>query len=112
VIRGSKVMQGYWNEPEETSKKFRLGLNNRERLLYSGDLLRRDTDGYLYFVGRMDDMIKAKGERVSPKEIENCLREIDGVAEAVVIGVPDAIFGQAIKAFIVTNGHNEWIYMQ
>jgi len=60
-----------------------------------------DEDGYLYFVARKDDLIKTRGERVSPKEIENTLHEIEGVAEAAVIGVPDEILGSAVKAFIV-----------
>jgi len=101
VIRGSNVMQGYWNAPEETAKRYRPGRYRGEVLLYSGDLFRRDEEGYLYFVARKDDMIKTKGERVSPKEIENALCELEGVAEAAVIGVADEIFGQAIKAFVV-----------
>jgi acyl-CoA synthetase (AMP-forming)/AMP-acid ligase II len=101
VIRGSNVMQGYWNAPEETAKRYRPGRYRGEALLYSGDLFRRDEEGYLYFVARKDDMIKTKGERVSPKEIENALCELEGVAEAAVIGVPDEIFGQAVKAFVV-----------
>lgn len=104
VIRGSNVMQGYWNAPEETARTFRPGRYRGEALLYSGDLFRRDEEGFLYFVARKDDLIKTKGERVSPKEIENTLCEIDGVAEAAVIGVPDDIFGQAIKAFVVPKG--------
>jgi acyl-coenzyme A synthetase/AMP-(fatty) acid ligase len=59
-----------------------------------------DHEGYLYFVGRKDDMIKTKGERVSPKEVENCLYEIKAVHEAAVVGIPDEIFGQTIKAYI------------
>jgi len=102
VIRGSNVMQGYWNAPEETARTFRPGKYRGEVLLYSGDLFKRDEEGFLYFVARRDDMIKTKGERVSPKEIENALCEMEGVAEAAVIGVPDEILGQAIKAFVVT----------
>ena len=100
VIRGSNVMQGYWNSPEETARTFRPGRYRGDALLYSGDLFRQDEDGFLYFVSRKDDMIKTKGERVSPKEIETALCEMSGVVEAAVIGVPDDIFGQAIKAFI------------
>ena len=66
-----------------------------------------DGEGFLYFVARKDDLIKTKGERVSPKEIENVLCEIDGIVEAAIIGVPDEIFGQAIKAFIVTNNRSD-----
>ena len=93
VVRGSNVMQGYWNAPAETSKRFKPGRYPGERLLYSGDFFKRDQDGYLYFVARKDDMIKTKGERVSPKEIENVLCELEGIVEAAVIGVPDAILG-------------------
>jgi long-chain acyl-CoA synthetase len=107
VIRGANVMQGYWNAPEETAKRYRPGRYRGEALLYSGDLFRRDEEGYLYFVARKDDMIKTKGERVSPKEIENALCEMEGVAEAAVIGVPDDIFGQAIKAFVVVKKGSE-----
>jgi long-chain acyl-CoA synthetase len=103
VVRGSNVMQGYWNAPEETAKTFKPGRYRGEALLYTGDLFKRDQDGLLYFVSRKDDMIKTKGERVSPKEIENVLCEMDGIIEAAVIGVPDDIFGQAIKAFIVAD---------
>ncbi len=60
-----------------------------------------DEDGYLYFVGRMDDVIKSRGEKVSPREIESTLGEIPGVREVAVIGVPDELLGQAPKAFVV-----------
>jgi acyl-CoA synthetase (AMP-forming)/AMP-acid ligase II len=107
VVRGSNVMQGYWNAPEETARRFRPGRYRGEAMLYTGDLFKKDENGFLYFVARKDDMIKTKGERVSPKEIENSLCELDGVAEAAVIVVPDDIFGQAIKAFIVTKNNIE-----
>jgi len=107
VVRGSNVMQGYWNDPEETARRFRPGRYRGDALLYTGDLFKKDEQGYLYFVARMDDLIKTKGERVSPKEIENTLCELDGVTEAAVIGVPDDIFGQVIKAFIVTKNNAE-----
>jgi len=104
VVQGSNVMKGYWNDPVETSKKFRPGRYPGETLLYTGDLFRKDRDGYLYFVARRDDLIKTRGERVSPKEIENSLQELKGIAEVVAIGIPDEILGQAIKVFIVSNG--------
>ncbi len=107
VVRGSNVMQGYWNSPEETERSFRPGRYRGESLLYSGDLFKKDQEGYLYFIARKDDLIKTKGERVSPKEIENTLCEMDGVVEAAIIGVPDEIFGQAIKAFIVTKKRSD-----
>lgn len=107
VIRGSNVMQGYWNAPEETARTFRPGRYRGEVLLYSGDLFKRDEEGFLYFVARKDDMIKTKGEKVSPKEIENALMEIQGVIEAAVIGVPDDILGQSIMAFVVAERGKE-----
>ena len=100
VIRGSNVMRGYWNAPELTAKTYRPGRFPDEKVLYSGDYFRKDEEGFLYFLGRKDDMIKSKGERVSPKEVENIICEIEGVAEAAVIGVPDEILGKAIKAFV------------
>lgn len=101
VVRGSNVMRGYWNSEELTSRTYRKGWYQQEKWLYTGDYFYKDEDGYLYFVGRKDDMIKTKGERVSPKEIENVLCTMEGISEAAVIGVPDEILGQAIKAFIV-----------
>ena len=68
-----------------------------EKVLYTGDLFRTDEDGFLYFVGRKDDIIKTRGEKVAPKEVENVLHSHPGVAEAAVIGVPDPILGQAIR---------------
>jgi amino acid adenylation domain-containing protein len=107
VIRGSNVMRGYWNSPELTAATYKPGILPGEDLLYSGDLFKRDEDGYLYFVGRKDDMIKTKGERVSPKEIENVVCQIDGVINAAVIGVPDDIMGKAIMAFIVKDSNGD-----
>jgi acyl-CoA synthetase (AMP-forming)/AMP-acid ligase II len=107
VVRGSNVMQGYWNSPEETTITFRRGSFHGSTTLYTGDLFKKDQDGYLYFIARKDDLIKTKGERVSPKEIENTLCEMETVAEAAVIGIPDEILGQAIKAFVVTKNGNK-----
>ena len=101
VVRGANVMQGYWENPVETAKMLRPGLFPWERSLYTGDLFRMDEDGYLYFISRRDDIIKSRGEKVSPKEIEAALYEIDGIVEAAVIGVPDEVLGEAIKAFVV-----------
>jgi long-chain acyl-CoA synthetase len=101
VIRGANVMQGYWNDPQLTATTFRQGRYPGERILHSGDYFRTDDHGFLYFISRKDDMIKSKGERVSAKEVENVICAMPGVAEAAVIGVPDDIFGQAIKVFIV-----------
>jgi acyl-CoA synthetase (AMP-forming)/AMP-acid ligase II len=106
VVRGSNVMRGYWGLPEETASVLRPGKYPGEVILYTGDLFKKDEEGYLYFVTRKDDLFKSRGERISPKEVENCLLSLPGVAEAVVIGVPDKILGQAIKAIIVCfNGY-------
>jgi acyl-coenzyme A synthetase/AMP-(fatty) acid ligase len=104
VIRGSNVMQGYWRDPKETAIRFKGEPGSRDRLLYTGDLFCRDGDGYLYFVSRKDDLINTKGERVSPREIETCICEFEGIVEAAVVGVPDQILGQAIKACVVPAG--------
>ncbi|RMH42312.1 MAG: AMP-dependent synthetase [Deltaproteobacteria bacterium] len=101
VVRGATVMRGYWEKPEATAKKLRLGPLPGETVLYTGDYCKMDEDGHLYFVGRMDDVIKSRGEKVAPKEVEQALYAIEGVQEAAVIGVPDDILGQAIKAFVV-----------
>jgi long-chain acyl-CoA synthetase len=89
VVRGPNVMQGYWNSPEETRRVFRKGTFRMDARLYTGDLFRMDKEGYLYFVSRKDDLLKIRGERVSPKEIENVLNEIGEVAEAAIVAVKD-----------------------
>jgi acyl-CoA synthetase (AMP-forming)/AMP-acid ligase II len=101
VIRGSNVMRGYWEKPEHTARRLKPGPIPGEMLLFSGDVFRTDSEGYLYFVARKDDIIKSRGEKVSPKEVENVLYGLDGVQDAAVVGVPDDILGQAIKAFVV-----------
>jgi acyl-coenzyme A synthetase/AMP-(fatty) acid ligase len=72
-----------------------------ELMLCAQDHFTMDEDGFLYFVGRSDDIIKTRGEKVSPIEVENAIFDIEGVKEAAVIGVPDDILGEAIKAFVV-----------
>ncbi len=101
VIRGATVMRGYWEKPEATAKRLRPGPLAGEQVLYTGDLCKQDEEGYLYFVGRMDDIIKSRGEKVAPKEVENVLMNLPVVKEAAVIGVDDDVLGQAIKAFVV-----------
>ncbi|MDI1259895.1 class I adenylate-forming enzyme family protein [Aquabacterium sp.] len=101
VIRGSNVMRGYWEKPLETAKRLKPGPLPGEMVLYSGDLFRTDAEGYLYFVSRKDDIIKSRGEKVSPREVENALYAHQGVYEAAVVGVPDELLGQAVKAFVV-----------
>jgi long-chain acyl-CoA synthetase len=103
VIRGAHVMQGYWENPEATARALRPGRYPWEKVLYTGDLFRADADGFLYFVGRKDDIIKTRGEKVSPKEVENALYGLPGIREAAVVGVPDPILGFAIKAVVAAD---------
>ena len=103
VIRGSHVMKGYWENPEATAMVLRPGHYPWENVLYTGDLFYADADGFLYFVGRKDDILKIRGEKVSPKEIENVIYALPGVREVVVVGVPDPVLGTAIKAIIAVN---------
>ena len=100
VIRGSNVMRGYWEKPHETAKRLKPGPIPGELILHSGDIFRTDSEGYLYFVSRTDDVIKSRGEKVSPREVEDVLYSLEGVYEAAVIGVPDALLGEAVKAFV------------
>lgn len=100
VIRGPHVMKGYWRNEEATARALRPGPFAWEKVLYTGDLFRRDEEGFLYFVGRKDDIIKTRGEKVSPKEVENVIYTIPGVREAAIIGVPDEVLGLALKAVV------------
>lgn len=104
VVRGRHVMRGYWNDPVLSAVRFRPGKIPGERYCYTGDLFRMDEEGYLYFVSRKDDMIKSRGEKVAPKEVENVLYMLPGVLEAAVVGIEDPVLGQAIKAFLVVEG--------
>ncbi|SRR5216684_1743475 len=107
VHRGPTVSMGYWGRPEDTERVLRPNpllaaeLGDCERVCYSGDLVKMDEDGFLYFVGRRDTMIKSSGFRVSPTEVEDALFKTGKIRGAAVIGVPDDILGQAIKAFVV-----------
>lgn len=103
VIRGATVMKGYWRKPEATARKLKPGPLPGEQVLYTGDYCQMDADGYLYFVSRSDEVIKSRGEKVAPKEVESALLDIPGIREAAVIGVPDELLGQAIKAFVVVD---------
>ncbi len=88
------VFLGYWNQPEATREKV------PDDWLRTGDLARRDEDGYLWFQGRIDDVISSAGYRIGPEEIEQCLLKHPAVALPAVIGLPDEVRGQAVKAFI------------
>lgn len=107
VHRGPTVSLGYWGNPDATNKVLRPNplapaeLGDQERVCYSGDLVKKDEEGYLYYVGRRDTMIKCSGHRISPTEVEEVLFQSGQVRQAAVIGVPDEVMGQAVKAFVV-----------
>jgi len=93
-VRGGNVMQGYWNQPEETAKAFRNGW------LLTGDVGHRDADGYYYITDRKKDMLIVNGINVYPREIEEVIYHFPGVKEAAVIGVPDVRRGEQPVAFV------------
>ena len=95
IVRGPQVMLGYWNNPFETTKKVKAGW------LYTGDLMSKDEQGYYHFHGRADDMIVSGGENIYPREVEEVLYRCPGVADAAVVGLPDARWGEAVVAFVV-----------
>lgn len=107
VHSGPLVAKGYWNNPEKTAKHFRPlpggspDVQEHNNSVWSGDTVTMDEDGFLYFVGREDDMIKTSGYRVSPAEIEDAIHETGLVREVVVFGVPHPTLGQAIVAVVV-----------
>ena len=101
-VRGPHVMLGYWNNERLSEEMLRPGFLPYERVLCTNDWFTMDEDGLLYFQGRNDDIIKTRGEKVSPKEVENVIYKIDGVKEVAVIGTPDEIMGESIIAFITT----------
>ena len=107
VHRGPTVSMGYWGQPELTAKSIRPHpllspeLGAAEKVVYSGDLVKTDEEGFLYFVARRDAMIKSAGFRISPTEVETVLFQTGRLREAAVVGLPDEILGQSIKAFVV-----------
>jgi acyl-CoA synthetase (AMP-forming)/AMP-acid ligase II len=100
VLRGAPLFKGYWNNPEATDAVLRPGRYPWERVLRSGDVFRTDAEGFLYYVGRRDDMFKTRGEKVEPREVENVLYQLEGVREAAVIAVPDPVHGHAVRAVL------------
>ncbi|AYH45196.1 acyl-CoA ligase (AMP-forming), exosortase A system-associated [Azoarcus sp. DN11] len=106
VQRGALVGMGYWNDAEKTAERYRplpagiggrdAGLTIPEIAVFSGDTVRRDEDGFLYFIGRRDEMMKTSGYRVSPTEVEEIVYGTGRVGECVAFGVPHLALGQAI----------------
>lgn len=107
VHRGPTVSLGYWNRPEDTARVLRdnpllpAEMGACEKVCYSGDLVKMDEEGFLYFIGRRDTMIKSSGFRISPTEVEEILFQTGKLRGAAVIGIPDEMLGQVIKAFVV-----------
>ena len=107
VHRGPTVTLGYWNDPEGTARIYRpnplrpSGVPDAERVVFSGDLVRQDADGWLYFVGRSQRMIKTLGYRVSPDEIGTVLHASGEIAECIVTSEPDEARGERIVAYVV-----------
>ena len=98
VVRGPHVMAGYWRRPAETTERLRDVEGGPA--LHTGDLFRSDAQGFLYFVGRSDDIIKTRGEKVAPREVEEAIYQLDGVTGCAVVGTPDPLLGAAIQAFV------------
>jgi long-chain acyl-CoA synthetase len=99
VVSGPQVMKGYWNRPGETENVFFYA--NGMKWLRTGDIAKMDEDGYFYIVDRLKDIIKYKGHSVYPREIEDVMYEHPAIHEVCVIGVPDPVAGETIKAFVV-----------
>ncbi|MCU7923702.1 MAG: acyl-CoA ligase (AMP-forming), exosortase A system-associated [Candidatus Thiodiazotropha sp. (ex Dulcina madagascariensis)] len=107
VHRGSLVAMGYWNDARATEQRFRPvpnrieALPGREVAAWSGDIVKMDSEGYLYFIGRNDDLIKTSGYRVSPNEIEEVFYGSGLVSEVVALGIPHTTLGQTIALVVV-----------
>ncbi|MCW8834556.1 MAG: acyl-CoA ligase (AMP-forming), exosortase A system-associated [Colwellia sp.] len=113
VHKGPLVSLGYWNAADKTAERFKpapnqpQGIINPELAVFSGDSVKRDQDGYLYFVARADEMMKTSGYRISPMEIEEVLYQHEEITEAATIGVPHAELGQAILAIVCSNNQSD-----
>ena len=100
LVRGEHVMQGYWGDPEATAAALQPGRLPGDRVLRTGDLFCRDATGRLHFVGRRDDMITTRGEKVAPRAVEEVVCTAPGVLEAAVVGVADDALGEAVVAHV------------
>lgn len=118
VHRGSLVALGYWNDPKKTAERFKptpgreSGLVLEELAVWSGDQVRRDSEGFLYFISRMDDMIKTSGYRVSPSEVEECLYELPSLSEVAAMGLSHPSLGQAIAIVATGEGLSEEVLIK
>jgi acyl-CoA ligase (AMP-forming) (exosortase A-associated) len=113
VHKGPLVSLGYWNAKEKTAERFKpapnqpKGIITPELAVFSGDSVKRDEDGFLYFVARADEMMKTSGYRISPMEIEEVLYQHDQITEAATIGVKHDDLGQAILAIVCSNSQGD-----
>jgi long-chain acyl-CoA synthetase len=94
IVRGAGMMVGYWNDAEATSGTIRGGW------LHTGDIARMDADGYYWFVGRQKEIIIRAGSNISPIEVEDVLYQHPAVREAGVVGAPDPLLGETVRAFV------------
>ena len=113
VHRGVHVALGYWNDPEKTAERYKIapgqpvGLPIPEMAVWSGDTVKMDEEGFFYFIGRRDEMIKTSGYRVSPTEVEEVIYATELVAEVAAVGVAHPMLGQAVVLVIYTFGKVE-----
>lgn len=115
VHRGVHVALGYWNDPEKTSERYKsapwqpAGLPIPEMAVWSGDTVKMDDEGFLYYVGRRDDMIKTSGYRVSPTEVEEVIYDTGLVTEVAAVGVDHPVLGQAVALVVYMPDNDESI---
>lgn len=113
VHKGSLVAMGYWNDPERTAQLFRPAPGQKsddpqpEIAVWSGDTVQSDEDGFLYFIGRKDDMIKTSGYRVSPTEVEEVIYASGLIGHAAALGIPHPTLGQAIVVAVTPPSHSD-----
>lgn len=113
VHRGVHVALGYWNDAEKTAERFKLapgqpaGLPIDEMAVWSGDTVKMDEEGFLYFIGRRDEMIKTSGYRVSPTEVEEVIYTTELVTEVAAVGVAHPVLGQAVVLVIYMDDKDE-----
>ena len=118
VHRGALVSLGYWNDPEKTAERFKPspgqadGLPMPEMAVWSGDTVKMDGDGFLYFVGRRDEMIKTSGYRVSPSEVEEVVYAVPVITEAAAVGVPHPLLGQAVVLVVFSAAWDDQVAAQ
>src|SRR5271157_1476690 len=114
VHRGPTVSLGYWGHPEATNRVLKPNpllppeIGDVEKVCYSGDLVKMDEDGFLYYIGRRDTMIKSSGYRISPTEVEEVVFQSGKTRHAAAIGIPDELLGQAVKVFVVLREGESW----